>query len=140
MRIITSKTIDGRRRFLRQLAASGAFYSISGLLAEAITLTPEVTQGPFYPLAKNIPLDKDNDLIHLDDRLTPASGQITYVSGRVLDRNGKPIREALVELWHADAGGEYTYAADAPRNPRADPNFAGFGQTVTDADGAYKFD
>src|SRR6202042_1297137 len=55
MHLVTSKALETRRRFLRQLAVGGAFYSVSGLLAEALTLTPQQTQGPFYPLAKNIP-------------------------------------------------------------------------------------
>ncbi|HSI14151.1 MAG TPA: hypothetical protein VK961_19035 [Chthoniobacter sp.] len=139
MHIITSKTLESRRRFLRQLAAGGAFYSLSGLFAEALTLTPRQTQGPFYPLAKNIPLDKDNDLVLVDDHLTPAKGIITFVSGRVLDSKGEPIRNALVELWHTDAGGEYVFSTSAPRNPKADPNFAGFGQFLTGSDGGYKF-
>src|SRR5580698_4002322 len=99
MHIITSKTLESRRRFLRTLAASGAFYSLSGLFAEALTLTPRQTQGPFYPMAKNIPLDKDNDLVIVNDGLTPAKGIVTYVSGRVLDSKGQPVRNALVELW-----------------------------------------
>jgi protocatechuate 3,4-dioxygenase beta subunit len=127
MHIITSKTLESRRRLLRQLAAGGAFYSLSGLFAEALTLTPQQTQGPFYPPAKNIPLDKDNDLLLVDDHLTPAKGIITFVSGRVLDNKGEPIRNALLELWHTDDGGEYVFSQNAPRNPKADPNFAGFG-------------
>lgn len=139
MHIVTAKTLENRRRFLRQLALGGAFYGISGLLAEALTLTPRQTQGPFYPLARNIPLDKDNDLVHLDDHATPAMGIVTYVSGRILDSQGQPIHDALVELWHTDSAGEYIFAADAPRNPKADPNFAGFGQFLTGSDGAYRF-
>ena len=139
MHLITSKTMASRRRFFSQLAATGAFFSVRGLYAEALSLTPQLTQGPFYPLAKNIPLDKDNDLVHLNDSLTPAKGIVTYVSGRVLARGGRPIRSALIELWHTDAGGEYIFADDEPRNPSADPNFAGFGQFLTGSDGAYKF-
>jgi protocatechuate 3,4-dioxygenase beta subunit len=139
MHIITSRTLESRRRFLRQLAAGGAFYSVSGLFAEALTLTPQQTQGPFYPLAKNIPLDKDNDLVTLDDHATPAMGLVTYVSGRILDSKGAPIRDTLVELWHTDATGHYIFSQNAPRNPDADPNFAGFGQFLTGSDGAYKF-
>ena len=139
MHIITSKTIASRRRFLRQLAATGAFFTTAGLYAEALTLTPRITQGPFYPLAKNIPLDKDNDLVLLNDCLTPAKGIITHVSGRVLDSKGQPIRDALVELWHADDGGEYTYDQDAARNPQSDSNFAGFGQFLTGTTGEYRF-
>ena len=125
MHIITSRTLETRRQVLRKLAAGGAFYTVSGLFAEALTLTPQVTQGPFYPVAKNIPLDKDNDLVHLDDHLTPASGVITYVSGRVLDGKGQPIHDALIELWHADGHGEYIFSNTDERNARSDPNFAG---------------
>src|SRR5262245_18668625 len=104
----------------------GAFYTTAGLYAEALTLTPQCTQGPYYPLAQNIPLDKDNDLVQLNDNLTPAAGIVTYVSGRVLDSSGNPIRGALVELWHADDGGNYLYSAGSARNASADVNFAGF--------------
>src|SRR5258707_15872520 len=116
----------GRRRFLKSLAIASAGFSLPGYLAEALTYAPEVTQGPYYPLANNIPLDKDNDLIYLNNSLTPASGLVTYVTGRVLDSGGNPVKGALVELWHADNGGNYIYAAGAARNPAADANFAGF--------------
>jgi protocatechuate 3,4-dioxygenase beta subunit len=128
-----------RRRFLKSLAAVSVGFTLPGYLAEALILTPQVTQGPYYPLAANIPLDKDADLIYLNDSLTAATGMVSYVSGRVLDSSGNPIRGALVELWHADNNGEYTYSANAARNPAADPNFAGFGQYLTGSDGAYMF-
>src|SRR5205823_1397319 len=92
-----------RRRFLKSLALASAGFTLPGYLAEALTYAPEVTQGPYYPLANNIPLDKDNDLIYLNDNLTRATGLITYVAGRVLDANGNPVKGALVELWHCDA-------------------------------------
>src|SRR5262249_31708769 len=117
-------------------------FSLRGSLAEALTLTPQQTQGPYYPSNSpynNIPLDKDNDLIYLNDSLTPASGTITYIKGRVLDAQGNPIRGALVELWHADSKGNYIYSTAAARNPQADPNFAGFGQFLTGSSGAYLF-
>jgi protocatechuate 3,4-dioxygenase, beta subunit len=128
-----------RRRLLKSLALTSAGFSIPGSLAEALTLTPQQTQGPFYPLANNIPLDKDNDLVQMNDHLTPASGVVTYVSGRVLDSSGNPIRNALVELWHADANGNYTYSTNSARNSAADPNFAGFGQFLTGSNGGYRF-
>src|SRR5258708_3294003 len=118
----------GRRRFFKSMALVSAGFTLPGYWAEALTYTPEVTQGPYYPLANNIPLDKDNDLIYLNNSLTPASGLVTYVTGRVLDSGGNPVKGALVELWHADNGGNYIYAAGAARNPAADANFAGFGQ------------
>jgi len=128
-----------RRRFFRSMALASAGFTLPGYLAEALTLTPQVTQGPYYPLAKNIPLDKDNDLVQLNDNTTIASGIVTYVSGRVLDKNGDPIRGALVELWHADNGGNYIYSANSTRNSAADANFAGFGQYLTGSSGGYRF-
>src|SRR2546428_7895627 len=99
-----------RRRFFKSMAVASAGWMLPGYLAEALTYTPEVTQGPYYPLANNIPLDKDNDLVYLNDSLTAATGLISYITGRVLDANGNPVNGALVELWHADNGGNYTYS------------------------------
>src|SRR5882672_916881 len=128
-----------RRRFFKSMALASGGFTLSGYLAEALTLSPIVTQGPNYPLARNMPLDKDNDLVHLNDNLTNAAGIITYLSGRVLDSSGTPIRGALVELWHADREGDYLYSASAARNPACDANFAGFGQFLTGSSGQYLF-
>src|SRR5881394_103783 len=117
-----------RRRFFKSIALASAGFTLPGYLAEALTTSPGVTQGPYYPLASNIPLDKDNDLAQLNDNLTTATGIVTYIGGRVLNSSGNPIRGALVELWHADHEGDYVYSASAQRNPACDPNFAGFGQ------------
>ncbi|MBI3882569.1 MAG: hypothetical protein HY301_21215 [Verrucomicrobia bacterium] len=136
-----------RRRFFKSMALASAGFTLPGYLAEALTYAPEVTQGPYYPLANNIPLDKDNDLIHLNNNLTAATGIITYVTGRVLDASGNPVKGALVELWHCDspspntAGAQcnYLYSASATRNPAMDANFQGFGQFLTGTGGFYKF-
>jgi protocatechuate 3,4-dioxygenase, beta subunit len=127
-----------RRRFFKSMALASAGFTLPGYMAEALTYTPEVTQGPYYPLSNNIPLDKDNDLIYSLDSLKPGM-TITYVTGRVLDASGNPVKGALVELWHADAEGYYIYAANAARNPNADTNFQGFGQFLTGEGGYYKF-
>src|SRR5437667_1325834 len=128
-----------RRRFFKSMALASGGFTLSGYLAEALTLSPIVTQGPYYPLANNIPLDKDNDLVQLNDNLTIAAGTVTYLSGRVLDSSGNPIRGALVELWHADREGDYLYSASAARNPACDVNFAGFGQFLTGSAGQFRF-
>lgn len=128
-----------RRRFFKSMALASASFTLPGYMAEAITQSPIVTQGPYYPLAKNIPLDKDNDLAQLNDNLTIASGIITYLGGRILDSNGNPVRGALVELWHADREGDYLYSTTAVRNPACDANFAGFGQFLTASDGQFIF-
>src|SRR5882672_4380920 len=81
-----------RRRFFKSMALVSAGFTLPGYLAEALTVSPIVTQGPYYPLANNIPLDKDNDLVQLNENLTMASGIVTYITGRVLDSSGDPIR------------------------------------------------
>src|SRR5437868_14828029 len=80
-----------RRCFFKSMAVASAGFTLPGYLAEALTYTPEVTQGPYYPLANNIPLDRDNDLIYLNDNLTRATGAITYVTGQVLDKTANPV-------------------------------------------------
>ena len=128
-----------RRRFFKSLFAASAGFTLSGYLAEALDVSPIVTQGPYYPLADDIPLDKDNDLVQLGDNLTAAAGTVTYLSGRVLTTGGTPVRGALVELWHADREGDYSYSAGVGRNAACDANFAGFGQFMTGKDGRYLF-
>ena len=69
-----------RRGFLRSaLAGSAAFFAVPGAFAEALTLTPKDAEGPFYP--DNLPLDTDNDLLILNDAITPAVGEVTHLSG-----------------------------------------------------------
>src|ERR1043165_7575564 len=71
-----------RRRFLFNLAVGTAFFATPGAFAEELIRTPKQTEGPFYP--DKLPLDTDNDLIVVNDGLTPAIGEITYLSGKVL--------------------------------------------------------
>jgi len=67
----------------------------------------------------------------------PVGERIT-VSGRLLDVDGRPIRDSLIEIWQANAAGRYRHRwGDWPAPP--DPNFGGGGRTVTDADGRYEF-
>jgi protocatechuate 3,4-dioxygenase, beta subunit len=61
-------------------------------------------EGPFYP--DRLPLDTDNDLIIINNSLTPAVGEITHLSGRVLGANGSPVRNAVVEIWQVDNNDE----------------------------------
>jgi len=128
-----------RRRFFKSMAAASAGFTLPGYLAEALTQSPIVTQGPYYPLADDIPLDKDNDLVQLTDHTTIATGIVTYVSGHILDASGNPVKNALVELWHADREGDYLYSTGTGRNSACDANFAGFGQFITGSTGAFKF-
>lgn len=65
-------------------------------------------------------------------------GQLMIVTGRVLDEDGRPVPDTLVELWQANAAGKYNHPADRFQAP-VDPNFSGCGRCVTDAEGRYSF-
>lgn len=125
-----------RRRFLRNLGLSAALFSVPGAFAEQLLLTPKQTEGPFYP--DKLPLDTDNDLIIVNNGLTPAVGEITYVSGRILDAKGDPIRNAVVEIWQCDNGGAYLHSKTGNKE-KQDSNFQGFGRFLTGSSGEYLF-
>jgi len=128
----------GRRRILRGVTAFAAAGAATTPWAAAAALlpTPPQTSGPFYPLA--FPLDSDNDLVRVGGHTTSAGGIVTHVAGHVLDRNGRPVSGARVEIWQCDANGRYHDPRDD--NPaRADDDFQGYGQTATAADGGYRF-
>jgi protocatechuate 3,4-dioxygenase, beta subunit len=107
-----------------------------GRFAEELTRTPAQTEGPFYP--DRLPLDTDNDLLVLNDGITPAVGTITHLSGRVLDSRGQPIRNAVVEIWQVDNNGSYLHTASSGR-AKYDANFQGYGRFLTGSTGAYYF-
>src|SRR6266536_5738698 len=96
---------QNRRRFLRDLTLGAGLLSVPAAYAEELVRTPQQTEGPFYP--DHLPLDTDNDLLIVNDNLTPAVGEITHLSGRILDPKGQPIRNALVEIWQVDNHGVY---------------------------------
>jgi protocatechuate 3,4-dioxygenase, beta subunit len=98
--------------------------------------TPAQTEGPFYP--DKLPLDTDNDLLILNDALTPGVGEVTWLNGRILDARGEPIRNALVEIWQCDHGGAYLHSKDTNK-AKSDKNFQGFGRFLTGGTGEYVF-
>ncbi len=124
-----------RRRFLKRLSLSAALFTVPGAFAEELMRTPRQTEGPFYP--DKLPLDTDNDLIIVNDGLTPAVGEITHLSGRIVDSKGDPIRDALVEIWQVDGQGVYLNTHDI--HAARDRNFQGFGRFLTGSSGEYYF-
>ena len=125
-----------RRHFLRNLSWATAAFAVPGLFAEELTRTPAQTEGPFYP--DHLPLDTDNDLISLNDSTTPAVGEVTYLSGRILDARGEPMRDALVEIWQCDNNGAYIHSRTGNADKK-DTNFQGFGRFLTGSTGEYLF-
>jgi protocatechuate 3,4-dioxygenase, beta subunit len=125
-----------RRRTLRWLGAATSLALTPALaLADERTPTPRMTEGPFYP--RRFPADSDADLTHVDGASGVAEGKLLDVTGRVLDRNGRPRAGSRVEIWQCDAYGQYHHVGEPEGS--VDPNFQGFGAVVTDAEGRYAF-
>ncbi len=116
------------------VAAQTAF-TVRGAFAEELSKTPSLTEGPFYP--PKLPLDTDNDLLIINNSITPAVGEITHLSGRILSAAGEPILNAVVEIWQCDA--KTVYLAQGSQGGKADANFQGFGRFVTGTKGEYYF-
>jgi protocatechuate 3,4-dioxygenase beta subunit len=127
--------IQNRRNFIKRAGLSTMLFAVPGAFAEQLSLTPKQTEGPFYP--DHLPLDTDNDLIIVNDSLTPAVGEITHLSGRILDGHGGPLRNVLVEIWQADNNGVYLNSRDT--HAKREANFQGFGRFMTGSSGEYYF-
>jgi protocatechuate 3,4-dioxygenase beta subunit len=128
--------LPGRRTFLGALGVS--LFTTPGLFAEELLSSPALTEGPFYP--DRLPLDQDNDLLILGDRTTPAIGEVTHLTGRVLNADGSPVRNATIEIWQCDANAVYLHTADSRRKQnQQDRNFQGFGRFTTGSTGEYRF-
>jgi protocatechuate 3,4-dioxygenase alpha subunit len=96
-----------------------------------LTPTPSQTIGPDYAIG----LDW---LIDPDVAKHATQGERIVVSGRVVDGDGAPIPDAILEIWQADANGRYAHAEDKQDKPR-DAGFKGYGRIPTDADGRFRF-
>jgi protocatechuate 3,4-dioxygenase beta subunit len=90
--------------------------------------------GPAYPYGHLGALDADLTRQGAGEPI----GQRITLEGRVLDEDGRPVPQTLVEVWQANAAGRYTHAKDNNRAP-LDPNFSGAGRTLTDAEGRWRF-
>ncbi len=136
--MISPLTRSSRRAFIGTVVSTTAFFTTRGLFAEQIALTPSRTEGPFYP--DRLPLDTDNDLIIVNDGITPAVGEITHLTGKIVDASGTPIRNALIEIWQCDANQVYMHTGDSARKAdQQDKNFQGFGRFITGSSGEYYF-
>jgi protocatechuate 3,4-dioxygenase alpha subunit len=93
--------------------------------------TPSQTVGPFFHLGLARPewsdLTSDNP-----------EGQRIAIEGRILDGDGAPVPDAMLEVWQANAAGRYNHPEDRQTDKPVDPNFRGFGRAATDADGHFR--
>ncbi len=134
----TPLILPSRRIFLGSAALGAALFTTRGLFADELerVKTPAQTEGPFYP--DKLPLDTDNDLLIVNDNITPAVGEVTHLSGKILDAKGNPVKNALVEIWQVDAKAVYIHTGDSGKKKR-DENFQGFGRFLTGSAGEYYF-
>jgi protocatechuate 3,4-dioxygenase beta subunit len=133
----STDSLFSRRGFLHGGLSLGALaLAAPGVFAEELLRTPRLTEGPFYP--DRLPLDTDNDLLIVNDSITPAVGEVTHLTGRVLSPSGEPVRNAVVEIWQVDNRGVYLHTGDSGRRQR-DTNFQGFGRCATSSRGEYYF-
>ena len=98
-------------------------------------VTPSQTIGPFFHRA--LLHEGWNDLA-----ARGAAGERVAIEGRVLDGDGAPVSDAMVEIWQANAAGRYDHPEDLQQEDRQtrplDPNFHGFGRMATDPDGRFR--
>lgn len=131
-----NRSLPRRRAVALGALAAGATTLYPTSLLAALAPTPRQTAGPFYP--PTLPLDHDNDLVRIEGEAATALGTVLHVMGRVLDLDGRAIAGAKVEIWQCDAHGRYLHPGDSNSAPR-DAGFQGYGQSMTGADGTYRF-
>ena len=140
MNLINRKTFEtadeSRRRVLRMMAMGAIFASRPGAYADELVKTPAQTEGPFFP--NKLPLDTDNDLLIINASTSQSAGEVAWVSGRILDATGQPLRNAPVEIWQADANGAYLHTG-SDNGDKRDKHFQGYGRFLTGSTGEYGF-
>ncbi|MGB0682371.1 MAG: hypothetical protein ACPGOV_06670 [Magnetovibrionaceae bacterium] len=123
----------------RSVLVSGMAVAGVGLIRPAMGLgflrTPEQAEGPFYP--DLLPKEHDTDLTHVDGHPERAKGTPLDLVGRVKTSDGGLVIGAQIDLWQCDANGAYHHRRD--RGGNWDLGFQGFGRTISDANGAYRF-
>jgi protocatechuate 3,4-dioxygenase beta subunit len=132
----------GPRRFEDHPPLRYAEYRSTRLRAPAHDLVPlsqtlGETTGP-GPLWSEL-TDDDSDLTRNAATGGRALGARTILTGVVVDENGSPVPDAVIEIWQANAAGRYFHAADDAFEAPLDPNFVGVGRCRTDAAGGYRF-
>ncbi len=128
-------TAISRRQMLQGSLGTIALVATSPLLSETRGATPSQTEGPFFPTRDQA--DKDIDMTLIEGHAEHALGEVVEISGQVLAEDGTPIANALVDVWQANSHGRYAHERDTNTAP-LDPNFQGWAQFTTDAQGRYR--
>ena len=93
--------------------------------------TTSQTVGPFFSIG--LTRMKHDDLVSVG-----TSGERVIIEGRVLDGDGQPVPDAIIEIWQANSYGKYAHPEDQQDKP-VEPSFSGYGRIPTDDDGKFRF-
>ncbi|MCP5366229.1 MAG: intradiol ring-cleavage dioxygenase [Hyphomicrobiales bacterium] len=132
-----ARRLIGRRAVVGGLAGALVFpHLILPARAAERVPTPAQTEGPFYPDV--LPADTDADLVTVRGGAGggPARGTVTHLFGRVRDPDGRPVPDALVEIWQCDAGGVYHHSRGGGGR---DAGFQGYGRARARGGADYHF-
>lgn len=125
-----------RRSFLAYGATGGIVATGKALGKNPLEPTPKEIEGPFYPVVAR--KDKDFDLTKVEGREGTAKGRPVIIAGQVFDTEGKPVEDATVDLWQANAAGRYRHPHD-PNEAPLDENFQGWAIVPSGKDGGFRF-
>lgn len=131
-----------RRNWLKRTLALAAGTAATGFTLtdptkDTCAVTPRQELGPFPTMKFRTQADHDIDLTQLTGQTAPATGEVMIVHGKILDTHCQPIAGAIVEIWQANHHGKYRHEFDD--SGTSDPNFQGWAQAVTNAQGEYRF-
>jgi len=130
------RTGISRREVTRRIGMAAGAALLTGGFGGAVVPTPKQVEGPFHPIEDQA--DTDLDLLMIEGHTEPALGEAILVRGRVLGTDGRPLTNALVDVWQANHFGRYSHPDD-PNTAPLDPNFQGWGLIETDSEGRYGF-
>ena len=129
-----------RRTFIKNGLLGGTLSLITNSVhansKDSKKATPSETEGPFYPLLAQ--KDRDFDLTKIEGKQGSALGKRIIVQGQIQDTQGKPVEDATIDVWHANAAGRYRHPHDTNPAP-LDPNFQGWAIVQSGKDGRYRF-
>ena len=123
-----------RRDVTKQIGIAAGISLLGPGITQAAAVRPEQTEGPFYPIDEQA--DMDMDLTLIEGHSETAEGETILIRGRLSDADGRPLDDALVDVWQANHFGRYSHPGDKNTAP-LDPNFQGWGITKTNAEGRY---
>ena len=101
-----------------------------------MTQSPSQTIGPYYALGLIRKGDKVITNVLVSEK---TEGERIRIEGRVIDGDGRPVEDAMIEIWQANSHGRYNHPLDEQDKP-LDPDFMGHGRAGTDPDGNYWFE